>query len=598
LRNGITGSLVGLALCASISAQVTKRVSVATGGVQGNGGDSNFPSISADGRYVAFGSRSNNLVPGDTNSLPDVFVHDRQSGVTERISIATGGQEGNGDSAQTAISADGRYVAFTSTASNLVSGDTNGVYDVFVHDRQIGVTERISVATDGSQANDRSETPSISADGRYIVFESRASNLVPANTLGMNEIFVRDRLRGTTDLISIAANGSPANGYCAWPSVSSDGRYTTYWSHANNLVPGDLNMDSDVFVRDIRSGTTELVSLATSGVQGNNSSAFPSISANGRYVAFGSTANTLVPGDVNVAPDVFVRDRESATTEHVSVASDGTQANGTSGRPRISADGRFVVFFSEASNLVLDDTNGFDDVFVRDRMNGTTDRVSVATSGAQGTFDSGYYTSATSACGRYLAFESKANNLVVDDDNGTMDVFVRDLDTTNFVSLCDPGIDDVMDCPCSNPPAGQERGCDNSSTPGGASLTASGAADLSFDSVVFTTTSEKPTSLSIVMQGNGLRSGGSAYGQGVGCVGGTIIRRLYTKAASGGSISAPDFGVGDQTVSARSAAKGDVIQAAESRWYLVYYRDSNVLGGCPGSSTFNATQTGQVTWSP
>jgi hypothetical protein len=255
-----------------------------------------------------------------------------------------------------------------------------------------------------------------------------------------------------------------------------------------------------------------------------------------------------------------------------------------------------VAFQSDASNLVPGDTGAID-VFVRDRQQGTTVRVSVDSDGAQGNGNS--YVSAISADGRFVAFSSNSSNLVPADTNGLYDFFVRDrFGGTSFTSLCDPGIGGVIGCPCSNAPSGPGRGCDNSSATGGAVLSASGGAFLSSDSLVFETRGEKPTALSIVVQGNAVVPGGAVYGQGVSCLGGATVRRLFVKHASGGSITAPDFGVGESTVSARSAAQGDVIQAGQSRSYLVLYRDSTVLGGCPAGSTFNATQTGQASWSP
>jgi hypothetical protein len=291
-----------------------------------------------------------------------------------------------------------------------------------------------------------------------------------------------------------------------------------------------------------------------------------------------------------------VHDSLTGQTERVSISSIGAQGNDESIAPTISPDGRYVVFESAANNLVVGDTNGHSDVFLHDRMTGNTERVSVNSDGVQGNSHS--YSTCVSADGRYVAFASLARNLVSGDTNGTEDIFVRDRDSAGFTSLCDPGMDGVHSCPCSNPPSGLGRGCDNSASTGGASLSASGIAYLSSDSLVFTTSGETSNALSIVMQGNGLIPGGVAYGQGVRCLGGTIIRRLFIKAASAGSITAPDFGSGDPTVSARSAAKGDVIQAGQSRYYLVYYRDPNVLGGCPATSTFNATQTGQISWWP
>jgi len=231
---------------------------------------------------------------------------------------------------------------------------------------------------------------------------------------------------------------------------------------------------------------------------------------------------------------------------------------------------------------------------VRDLTAGTLELVSLATGGMQGNGDSAE--ASISADGRNVAFAADAMNLVSGDTNAATDVFLRDRDADGFTSVCTPGQDGVIACPCSNPPAGTDRGCENSSGTGGASLSASGFAYLSIDSLVFTTGGERPTALSIVLQGNALAASGLVYGQGVRCAAGSL-KRLYTRTASGGSITAPDFGAGDPTVSARSAAAGDPIQAGESRWYLVYYRDPIVLGGCAATSTFNATDTGRVDWS-
>jgi|GEM_PF-1585857 len=226
---------------------VVQRVSVASGGTQGNG-DSGCPSISADGRYVAFQSYASNLVPGDTNGTWDVFVHDRLTGQTTRVSVASDGTQGNGDSECPSISADGRYVAFASLASNLVPGDTNGTWDVFVHDRLTGQTTRVSVASGGAQGNSGSWCPSISADGRYVAFQSYASNLVPGDTNGVLDVFVHDRLTGQTTRVSVASDGTQGDSYSFGSSISADGRYVAFSSLASNLVPGDTNDKPDIFV--------------------------------------------------------------------------------------------------------------------------------------------------------------------------------------------------------------------------------------------------------------------------------------------------------------------------------------------------------------
>jgi Tol biopolymer transport system component len=574
----------------------TTRVSVSTGGAEANMDCVNSV-VSADGRYVAFWSQASNLVPGDTNGFLDVFVRDRQLGTTARVSLTSGGAEGNGHSRFPSISADGRFVAFESSSSNLVPGDSNGRFDIFVRDRQLGTTERVSIATGGTQGTDDSSLPSISADGRYVAFESRANNLVPGDTNSADDIFVRDRQLGTTERVSVDSGGVQGNSSSHDASISGDGNFVAFDSYASNFVGMDTNGTVDVFVRDRLNSVTTRASSTPSGATGSGQSLVPSISGDGRYVAFRSTVGTLVAGDTNGVFDVFVHDRQTATTERVSVGPGGVQANGLSvvSGLAISADGRCVAFQSNATNLVAGDTNGFSDVFVRDRQTLTTERVSVSSGGVQGDINSSDPT--ISATGRYVAFQSSATNLVAGDTNGTPDAFLRDRDATGFTSLCDPGVGTVIVCPCANPPGGANRGCDNSSATGGASLSAGGVAYLASDSLVLTTSGERPTAFSIVLQGSTFLANGAIYGQGVRCAGGAL-KRLFAKTAVAGSISAPNFGGGDPSISARSAALGDVIVAGQSRWYLVYYRDPVVLGGCPPTSTFNATQTGRVTWWP
>jgi hypothetical protein len=578
----------------SARAQTTERVSVDSAGAQGDG-NSYWPSISGDGRFVAFQSFASNLVAGDTNGSDDVFVYDRQNRTTERVSVDSAGAQGNGFSGYPSISADGRFVAFLSAASNLVTGDTNAVADVFVHDRQSGTTERVSVDSSGAQGNNDSNAyPSLSDDGRFVAFGSRASNLVMSDTNGSRDVFVHDRQSGTTERVSVDSTGTQGNSNSDLPSISADGRFVAFHGEATNLVAGDTNAFDDVFVHDRQSGTTERVSVDSAGAQGNSDSYRPSISADGRFVAFYSFATNLVTGDTNGFIDIFVRDRQSGTTERASVDSGGAQGNNGSAWPSISGDGRFVAFWSYASNLVTGDTNWFIDVFVHDRQSGTTERVSVDSGGAQGN-DWSYWPS-TSADGRFVAFWSHASNLVTGDTNLFVDIFVRDRGPMlPGTDLCQPGTGTVIPCPCSNPPANAPRGCDNSSATGGAQLTSSGSASLALDTVVFVTHDERPTATSIVLQGNAEISNGIAFGQGVRCAGGGL-KRLYTKTASGGSITAP--GAGDPSVSARSAALGDTIVAGTSRWHAVYYRDPIVLGGCPATSTFNVTQTQLLAWRP
>jgi Tol biopolymer transport system component len=281
------------------------------------------------------------------------------------VSVRSNGDQANGASSSPSISADGRYVVFTSDATNLVPGDTNGVGGVFVRDRSTGTTSMVSLRSDGDQSNAGGYDPSISADGRYVVFTSLATNLVPGDTNGKADVFVHDRSTGTTSRVSVRSNGDQANNRRSdEPSISADGRYVAFVSGAANLVRGDTNGKADVFVHDRQTGTTSRVSVRSNGDQVNWPSLDPSISAHGRYVAFRSGAANLVPGDTNGKADVFVHDRQTGTTRRVSVRSNGDQANGYSHAPSISADGRYVAFHSYATNLVSSDTNGMPDVFV------------------------------------------------------------------------------------------------------------------------------------------------------------------------------------------------------------------------------------------
>ena len=419
-------------------AGTTEPVSVTPHGRVGNGA-SYVPVLSRDGSFVAFTSLATDLVPGDTNDTYDAFVRDRQKGVTERVSVGPGGREASGSSEADAISPDGRFVLFESYAHNLVPNDTNGdsctyppCADVFVRDRKLGKTERVNLGPGGRQANDTSYGLAISAHGRYVAFRSDATNLVPDDTNGVPDIFVRDRWTGRTERVSVGPKGVQANGTSSavGPVMSADGRFVTFESTASNLVPGDKNGNAcafppclDVFVRDRKLGTTELVSLGPDGRQGNNESFAPAISADGRFVAFSSIATNLVDGDTNGQQDVFLRDRKLGTTRRISLGPHGAQANNASFSASLSANGTRVVFKSDATNLVPGDTNHDQDVFVRDRRTGTTERVSLRPDGGQ--TRKGSYHSAISADGQVAAFSTASDDLVPGDDNRTFDVFVR-----------------------------------------------------------------------------------------------------------------------------------------------------------------------------
>lgn len=386
--------------------QATARVSVTSGGIEGNR-ESSYPSISADGRYVAFESMATNLIPGGTSGVRHIFVRDMLTGAIKLASISSSGIHGDNQSGMPCISPDGRYVAFWS-ASILAPGplDYSGVY---VHDLQ---TRETTVETDRSQAT--YSLPSICSGGRFLALYKDGG-----------EIYLRDRQRGTT--IRVAGNSD-------FPSLSSDGRFLVFSSTESTLVPNDNNNASDAFVHDNQTGVISRVSVSSSGTEGNNGSSLVTSSADGRWIAFLSDASNLVGGDTNNFRDAFVHDRRTGQTICISVAANGAQANGESRSCVIAPDGRTGIFCSGATNLIpggLTSPNRIH-AYAHDIQTGRTKLLSVDSAGVEANFSvgrdgGGIFPSTTSSDSRYVAFDSLASNLVLDDENGVRDVFVRDL---------------------------------------------------------------------------------------------------------------------------------------------------------------------------
>lgn len=448
--------LLTLALCTGASAWIIDRVSINSAGIEGNGA-SWLPSsgwvVSADGRYVAFQSDADNLDPADGNGFTDVFVRDRDLNTTTRVSVDLGGGDANGPSTSPSISANGRFLAFRSAASDLIVGDGNSEWDIFVRDLLLGQTIRVSVSTNGGDPDDDSGTPSMSADGRYISFYSYAQNLVSGDINFRSDIFVRDLQLAQTVLASVAWDGTGADGNSWSGVISGNGRKVVFASAATNLVVSDGNAEPDVFVRDLDLGVTTRASVDQSGGDADERSRCPTISWDGRYVAFCSPATDLVVGDSNGVDDIFVRDLVAGTTTRVNVSSDGAQTLGAgSWHPSISADGRLVAFLCDADNLTPEDTNGYPDVLIHDRRTGATTLVSVDDTGNGGDDWSG--NPSITADGRYVALQSMATNWVEDDTNGAMDVFLAlsevdpllPLHCFSFDSFCD-GIEVVQVLP-------------------------------------------------------------------------------------------------------------------------------------------------------
>ena len=451
---GLLGSLAGFApslgAAEASGGPTTALISRATGlaGAKGNG-LSNIAAISARGRYVAFSSEATNLDPADPDSLRDVFVRDGRTGVTTLVSRAAGaaGAKGNGHSGRVAISANGRYVAFSSLATNLDPADADATDDVFVRDLVAATTTLVSRAAGagGAKSNGLSFFPAISADGRSVAFESQATNLHPADTDAAEDVFVRDVVAGTTTLVSRAtgATGVKGNVPSYDAQISADGRHVTFSTQATNLDPADTDAADDVFVRDLMAATTTLVSRASgaAGAKANGvSSAYAQSSADGRFVAFSSRATNLDPADTDIADDVYVRDLVSATTTLVSRAgAAGLKGDGASINPTISGDGRSVAFESRATNLDPADVDATADVFVRDLVAATTALVSRA-DGVAGTESNGSNSfPSISADGRSVAFSSQATNLDLADTDATYDVFVRTLSVPGYWMVASDG---------------------------------------------------------------------------------------------------------------------------------------------------------------
>lgn len=408
-------------LGALAAAQTTSRLSETLQTQQAGNADSGRAYVSADGGFVAFQSDADNLVAGDTNGVSDVFVRDFASGWLTRVSLATGGAQADGDCGLhgVAVSANGDFVAFSSTATNLTAGHTGAFEDIFLRDRGFQRTTLISVNKNGGPANGDSEWPSISADGRYVVFQSSANDLVNNDT-AWTDVFVRDTIANTTTRVNVTSLGNQANAHAVVGAgaISADGRYVVFTSVASNLIDSDTNGLSDVYLRDVQLGVTERISVGLNGAQPNGMSFQPAISANGRHVIFRSDASNLVAGDTNGWGDVFTFDRVTGVTKRVSVASDGRQADFLSGLDAvsISLDGRYSCFASFATNLVPFDTNLRPDIFVHDALTGVTERVSVHLAGAQS--DAACEGASMSRDGQVIAFWSRATTLI-DGASGT-----------------------------------------------------------------------------------------------------------------------------------------------------------------------------------
>lgn len=362
---------------------------------------------------------------------------------TERVNVGGVDEQTKKPVLRASLSANGRFVAFSSAASTLVSGDHNGDVDVFVRDLWRRRTTRVSVSSTGAEGDGASFYPSISADGRFVAFRSFARNLVPDDRNRVEDVFVHDRVTKVTERVSVSTSGREANGPSVSSNMNGDGSVVVFSSDASNLVGNDRNKVMDVFVRDRARRRTIRVSVGWRG-EANGRSEGSGVSRGGREVVFRSLATNLVRADTNRYPDVFVRNWVVGTTNRVNLSSAGAEANHETYRGSLSGDGRRVAFRSEASNLVSHDTNGAQDVFVYDRPTKTMRRISVSTGGAEAYASPSRRTARghrfmtrafLSQTGRFAAFGSFAANLVRTDTNRAEDVFVRDLELRRTVRV-------------------------------------------------------------------------------------------------------------------------------------------------------------------
>ena len=399
-------------LTASATTQSIERVSVGSDEKESEA-PCLWPSVSADGRFVAFGSAARNLVPGKKERHFDVFVRDRELGTTEAASLGPGSEPGNHDSYMPSLSGDGRVVAFVSVASNLVPKDTPDTWDVFVRDRKKNLTQCVSLNLAGAPGTGPAGYPVVSADGRYVAFQSEAQDLVLDCKAGCSQVYVRDLANQKTECVSVVPSGAVGKTWSAWPSLSADGRYVAFVG-TDGLDGGSPFAPGHVFVRDRRDKKTVRASLASNEAQADAACDWGSISGDGRFVAFSSTAANLGAAS-GTHPNIFLRDMVGGTTTWVSRGVKGAAPDGTSSMPYVSADGRYVSFTSWASNLVPGDTGGFADVFRWDRTRRETRAMSRG-NGSSRAFG-------LSSEGR-VVFESESSDLVEGDTNGAADIFL------------------------------------------------------------------------------------------------------------------------------------------------------------------------------
>lgn len=363
------------------SAQSISYEALDARGFRGDGSPFRSPTVSANGRWLAYESFGD-FLPGDFDGHIDILLRDRLTGSVRIVSVSSSGDGGGLNALSPSMSADGRFIAFQGLSSDLTPGDSNGEHDIFLHDAWQATTTLISSTPAGVSGNGASSAPRISGDGQWIVFSSEASNLVAGDINGVADVFVRNVASGATQLVSVSTSGAAADANCTEPAISADGRFVVFTSSSSTLAPGSSAL-AHIYLRDLQLGVTEIVSVNTAGLSSNGGSMRPRISADGRFVTFTSFATNLDASDPDSVSDVFLRDRVMATTELISrTAQNAPPFTMLSYGPSdVSTDGRYVAFVSLASDLGIPSGGAPDRLYVYDRLTAATIPASLSTKG-------------------------------------------------------------------------------------------------------------------------------------------------------------------------------------------------------------------------
>lgn len=599
---------VGLAAVSLLLAAASARaqgdfehINVAASGGLADAGAS-MPSLNHDGRYVVYSSTATNLVPGGTSGTRHIFLRDRTAATTTLITQRLG-VEANGDSDAPVLSADGRFIAFHTEATNLVTFESNGYTDVYVYDRVADTFTLVSNgASGGGGAAGGSCCPAISPDGRWVAFYSAAPDVVQNDTNGWTDAFVFDRSNATTQTASLGPGGVQGNYYTTVTGIgatsgqiavttnaSGTGCFVAFQSMADNLVPGANWGETCVFLRDTALGVTTLVAANAAGAQATGATRGVTMTADARYVAFETRAPNLVPGDLTDS-DTFVRDTQAASVVKANLSSQ--QLLGQTSfysaplpyGPSMSADGRFVVFETKFAALAPNDTNLKNSIYMRDLVDQRTWRID---SGPRGEEPNDHCIAPwMSGDGRFVVFASLATNLLANDTNAAVDIFLESVRSTTYGFCFGDGTG--TSCPCGNL-GDAEKGCRNSTANGGAWLAGLGTTSVSNDTFVLSASTMTSNTTVLFFQGTSQLT--SAFGDGIRCVSGDI-RRLGDRTADSIGRRALGHGIaGDPAIS----VAGAVPAAGGVRYYQAWYR--NPAAFCT-SATFNWSNGLSVTWSP